>query len=230
MKTWMMLVVLFLTTTVVEGGSNELSIQWLKENAEKEGVISVPSGLQYKILKKGSGRFHPALDTSCSCHYAGTLIDGTEFDSSYDRGRPTSFAPNQVIKGWTEAMQMMVAGDKWELYIPSDLAYGDNGSPPKIGGGDALIFQMEIVEVMSDEGNLAWRCDLVTFEDCTEKEIAYIGKSRIKYSKGDPDEIDEELERLARMSSSKSKQSLKDWALVRTLILKSLVQTSEDEL
>ena len=79
----------------------------------------------------------------------GTLIDGTVFDSSYARGSPTSFAPNQVIKGWTEAMQLMVEGDKWEMYIPSDLAYGDRGSPPKIGGGETLIFQMEIIKVSS---------------------------------------------------------------------------------
>ena len=77
----------------------------------------------------------------------GPLIDGTVFDSSYARGSPTSFAPNQVIKGWTEAMQLMVEGDKWEMYIPSDLAYGDRGSPPKIGGGETLIFQMEIIKV-----------------------------------------------------------------------------------
>ena len=79
----------------------------------------------------------------------GTLIDGTVFDSSYARGSPTSFAPNQVIKGWTEAMQLMVEGDKWEMYIPSDLAYGDRGSPPKIGGGETLIFLMEIIKVSS---------------------------------------------------------------------------------
>ncbi len=93
-------------------------------------------------MKAGSGAFHPTADSSCDCHYAGTLIDGTEFDSSYKRGSPTAFAPNQVIKGWTEAMQLMVEGDKWELYIPSDLGYGDRGSPPKIKGGDALVFQV----------------------------------------------------------------------------------------
>ena len=76
-----------------------------------------------------------------------TLINGEEFDSSYKRGSPTSFAPNQVIKGWTEAMQLMVESDKWEMYIPSDLAYGESGSPPKIPGGSALIFRMEIIKI-----------------------------------------------------------------------------------
>ena len=78
---------------------------------------------------------------------AGNYPDGPKFDSSYDRGSPTTFAPNQVIKGWTEAMQLMVEGDKWELYIPSDLAYGDQGRPPRIGGGDCLIFTIEILKI-----------------------------------------------------------------------------------
>merc|ERR1719491_27289 len=87
--------------------------QFLEEKAAEEGVISLPSGLLYKVLKKGEGQHHPTADAPCDCHYAGSLIDGTEFDSSYKRGKPTTFAPKQVIKGWTEAMQLMVEGDKW---------------------------------------------------------------------------------------------------------------------
>lgn len=121
--------------------SNQEGLDFLAKNKLKEGVVELPSGLQYKVLKKGSGVFHPTADSPCDCHYAGaltvtsrhllcllfltftgTLIDGTEFDSSYKRGQPTTFAPNQVIKGWTEAMQLMVEGDKWEMYIPSELA------------------------------------------------------------------------------------------------------------
>merc|ERR1712087_111143 len=133
-----------------QAGTNEAGLQFLKENKLKPGVITLPSGLQYKVLKKGKGTRHPTADSSCNCHYEGKLIDGTVFDSSYERGEPTSFAPNQVIKGWTEAMQLMVAGDKWELYIPSELGYGDRGSPPKISGGDVLIFQMEIIAILGD--------------------------------------------------------------------------------
>ena len=88
-------------------GSNAKSKKWLAENAKKDGVVTLPSGMQYKVLQTGSGQSHPTVDSSCSCHYHGTLGDGTVFDSSYDRGSPTSFAPNQVIKGWTEAMRMM---------------------------------------------------------------------------------------------------------------------------
>ena len=86
------------------------------------------------------------MDTPCDCHYLGTLIDGTQFDSSFDRGKPSTFAPNQVIKGWTEAMQLMVEGDKWEMYIPYHLAYGEHGKPPKIPAKSTLIFIMELVK------------------------------------------------------------------------------------
>ena len=111
-----------------------------EENGKKDGVVTLPSGLQYKVISAGDGANHPTVDSPCECHYegrtAGNYPSGPKFDSSYDRGSPTTFAPNQVIKGWTEAMQLMVEGDKWELYIPSDLAYGDRGRPPKIGGGE----------------------------------------------------------------------------------------------
>lgn len=124
---------------------------FLETNKQKEGVIELPSGLQYSVLRKGGGEFHPTADSPCSCHYEGRTAanypDGPKFDSSYDRGKPTTFAPNQVIKGWTEAMQLMVEGDRWELYIPSELAYGDSGRPPKIKGGDVLIFTIEILKI-----------------------------------------------------------------------------------
>lgn len=125
----------------------EAGIKFLEENKAKEGVITLASGLQYKVLEEGAGMDHPKVDSPCECHYAGRLLDGTEFDSSYKRGQPTTFAPNQVIKGWTEAMQMMVVGDKWEMYIPMELAYGPNGKPPKIPAAATLIFIMEIVKI-----------------------------------------------------------------------------------
>ena len=121
--------------------------QFLQDNKDKEGVITLPSGLQYKVLVEGSGLKRPLVDTPCDCHYLGTLIDGTQFDSSFDRGKPSTFAPNQVIKGWTEAMQLMSEGDKWELVIPSELAYGDRAMGPQITPGSVLVFEMEIVKV-----------------------------------------------------------------------------------
>jgi len=123
---------------------------FLKDNASKDGVITLPSGLQYKVLSEGGGVEHPTVSTPCECHYAGRLLDGTEFDSSYKRGTPSTFAPNQVIKGWTEAMQLMVVGDKWEMYIPYNLAYGASGKPPKIPAKACLIFVMEIVKIKGE--------------------------------------------------------------------------------
>jgi FKBP-type peptidyl-prolyl cis-trans isomerase len=120
---------------------------FLEAKKAEAGVIALPSGLLYKVLNKGDGTSHPSIDTPCSCHYAGTLIDGTPFDSSYSRGQPSTFAPNQVIKGWTEALQLMVKGDKWELYIPYNLAYGEAGRPPKIPAYATLVFTIEIVSI-----------------------------------------------------------------------------------
>ena len=125
-------------------------LAFLDENKAKEGVVTLPSGLQYKVLVEGGGVEHPTVSSPCECHYAGRLLDGTEFDSSYKRGQPSTFAPNQVIKGWTEAMQLMVQGDKWEMYIPYQLAYGAAGKPPKIPAKAMLIFVMEIVKIKGD--------------------------------------------------------------------------------
>jgi len=120
--------------------------KFLAENQLKEGVVTLPSGLQYKVLRAGAGDAHPLPNSPCDCHYEGRCAkdypSGKKFDSSYDRGAPTTFAPNQVIKGWTEAMQLMVEGDKWEMYLPSSLAYGDNG---RVAG--CLVFTMEILKI-----------------------------------------------------------------------------------
>ena len=120
---------------------------WLEAKGAEPGVVTLASGLMYKVLREGDGDSHPHVGTSCECHYEGKLTDGTVFDSSYERGSPTSFAPNQVIKGWTEAMQLMVEGDKWEMYIPYHLAYGEHGKPPKIPAKATLIFIMELVKI-----------------------------------------------------------------------------------
>lgn len=118
---------------------------FLQANKDKEGVVALPSGLQYKIITKGTGKSPKATDKVLA-HYKGTLIDGTQFDSSYDRGQPSEFPVNRVIKGWTEALQMMQEGGKWELYIPQDLAYGSQ-SRGKIPAGATLLFTVELVEV-----------------------------------------------------------------------------------
>jgi FKBP-type peptidyl-prolyl cis-trans isomerase len=119
---------------------------FLAENKKKEGVITLPSGLQYKIINSGTGKTPKETD-KVSTNYRGTLIDGTEFDSSYQRGEPTSFPVNGVIKGWTEALQLMKEGDKWQLFVPANLAYGERGAGGKIGPNATLIFEIELLKV-----------------------------------------------------------------------------------
>lgn len=119
---------------------------FLAANKTKDGVVALPSGLQYKILTHGDGPKPTASDT-VTCNYRGALLNGKEFDSSYKRGHPESFPVSGVIKGWTEALQMMPVGSKWQLFIPSDLAYGDRGAPPDIGPGDTLVFDVELLSI-----------------------------------------------------------------------------------
>jgi len=119
---------------------------FLAANKKKEGVKTLPSGLQYRILKEGTGRT-PKLTDTVTTHYRGTLIDGKEFDSSYSRGEPTTFVVNQVIKGWTEALQLMKVGSKWQLFVPAQLAYGERAMSEEIGPHSTLIFEVELLSI-----------------------------------------------------------------------------------
>ncbi len=119
---------------------------FLAENAQKPGITTLPSGLQYEIITEGSGQ-KPTLRSSVTTHYHGTLPNGTVFDSSYQRGQPATFPVNGVIAGWTEALQLMPEGSKWRLYIPSDLAYGKRGAGRDIGPDAALVFDVELLKV-----------------------------------------------------------------------------------
>jgi FKBP-type peptidyl-prolyl cis-trans isomerase len=121
---------------------------FLAENKTKEGVVTLPSGLQYKILTPGTGPKPIAADTVV-CQYKGTLLDGTEFDSSYKRGQPATFAVGKVIKGWTEALQLMPVGSKWQLFIPADLAYGERGAGNVIPPNATLVFEVELVSIQA---------------------------------------------------------------------------------
>jgi len=119
---------------------------FLAENKKKPGVVALPSGLQYKILKAGTGKKPTAADT-VECHYRGTLLDGTEFDSSYSRGKPATFPVRGVIAGWTEALQLMPVGSKWQLFVPANLAYGPERQGPQIGPNSTLVFEVELLGV-----------------------------------------------------------------------------------
>eukprot|EP00804_Cyclotella_cryptica_P026066 CCRYP_013924-RA/>CCRYP_013924-RA protein AED:0.03 eAED:0.03 QI:141/1/1/1/0.75/0.6/5/4087/188 len=165
--------------TALAGTSAE-GLAYLDAKGKEEGVVTLPSGLMYKEIRAGNRTLShsnllafrsilwsnktlffssllatadgktPTINSPCECHYSGTLIDGTEFDSSYKRGEPLTFAPNQVIRGWTEAMQLMKEGGKWELYIPSELGYGDRGAGGAIPPGAVLIFTLELLKVKGD--------------------------------------------------------------------------------
>lgn len=198
-------------------GTNEDGLKFLEENKAKEGVITLKSGLQYKVLKKGTGKHHPKKDSDCSCHYAGTTPaltpnavdmpeeEWSEFDSSYKRGDPTNFAPNQVIKGWTEAMQKMVEGDKWEMYIPSELGYGDGGSGEKIKGGDVLIFRMELLKINGGKKR-AVHCNVKTKEGCDEDEVKILDK----WASVEMADVDAEIKRLDTLLGGTLKAGIRE--------------------
>ncbi len=130
--------------------NKEKGNKFLEGNKTKEGIVTLKSGLQYKILKKGTGASPKATDT-VKCHYKGTTIDGKEFDSSYKRGEPARFALNRVIKGWTECLQLMKEGGKWQFFVPSELAYGERGSGQNIGSNEVLIFEVELFGIEKPE-------------------------------------------------------------------------------
>ena len=119
---------------------------FLKANGAKPGVATLPGGLQYEVLTAGTGK-KPKAEDVVLCNYRGTLLDGTEFDSSYKRGAPDTFPVSGVIKGWTEALQQMPVGSKWKIYVPADLAYGEKGAPPEIGPNAVLVFEIELLSI-----------------------------------------------------------------------------------
>ena len=150
-STLMVLLVLFACGGPQEDSISAKNIQegsdFLQKNALREEVETLPSGLQYEVIRSGTGALPTATD-KVTVHYRGTLIDGTEFDSSYARGQPATFPLNQVIKGWTEGLKLMKEGGKRKLYIPPDLAYGKRGAGQQIGPNSTLIFEVELIDIV----------------------------------------------------------------------------------
>jgi FKBP-type peptidyl-prolyl cis-trans isomerase FklB len=137
------------TTTQTTGSTMQNTTtgdSFLTQNSKKPGVVTLPDGLQYKVITKGTGP-KPTVNDTVTVNYAGTLTNGKEFDSSYTRGQPATFPVSGVIAGWTEALQMMNKGSTWMLYIPASLAYGEQGMPPVIGPNETLVFKVELLDV-----------------------------------------------------------------------------------
>ena len=126
----------------------EAGTKFLEENKKRPGVVTLPDGLQYEIITKGTGPIPKATDT-VQANYVGTLINGEEFDNSYKRGQPLTIPVSAVIRGWTEALELMPVGSKWKLFVPSDLGYGDRGAGSAIPGGSALIFEIELLNIVN---------------------------------------------------------------------------------
>lgn len=210
--------------SVLAAATDEAGKAFLEENRKMENVVELASGLQYKILSNGTGIYHPEGMCQCLCHYEGRLLNGHVFDSSIERGDPLRVAPSQVIAGWTEAMQMMVEGDKWELYIPSELGYGERGHPPDIPENALLIFTMEMVQVDCDQKKVALKCSTGTGESCNEKELSYIEKIKSWTT----DKVSTEIERLGKILNEGTplKEELKVWVQRRQHMLNQL--TSQD--
>jgi FKBP-type peptidyl-prolyl cis-trans isomerase len=135
------------TTKAVEKNKAE-GTAFHAKNKQEKGIVTLPSGLQYKVVKSGVGKVSPKATDTVSTHYKGTLLNGTVFDDSYARGQPETFPVGQVIKGWTEALQLMKVGDKWQLFIPGNLGYGENGNPQAgIGPNSTLLFDIELMAI-----------------------------------------------------------------------------------
>lgn len=123
------------------------SDQFLAANKSKKGIVTLPSGVQYRIIEDGTGTRHPTLQSEVTVHYRGSLMNGLEFDSSFARGQPVHFKVGDVIKGWQDVLPLMRVGDHWQIFVPPALAYGDRGQPPRIGPNEALVFELKLIDI-----------------------------------------------------------------------------------
>jgi len=184
--------------------TNEQGIKWLKANKEKPGVITLKSGLQYKILATGKGKYHAKPEAECHIQFIGTTVemqpdapdldrdDWDDFDNSYQHGDAVLWTPKTAIKGWQQAFSMMVEGDHWELYMGADLGYGDEGSGEKVQAGEALIFRLQLDKIEEGQWTKAHRCNFKTRVECEDDENAFLD-IWVKKSDG---EVQAEVKRL----------------------------------
>eukprot|EP00933_Yihiella_yeosuensis_P021432 TRINITY_DN1694_c5_g1_i1.p1 TRINITY_DN1694_c5_g1~~TRINITY_DN1694_c5_g1_i1.p1 ORF type:complete len:246 (-),score=54.98 TRINITY_DN1694_c5_g1_i1:38-775(-) len=208
------------------GDTNEVGKKFLADYIQQEGVISTTSGINYRVLRTGSGTESPIDKARCLIHWevrtAQNYPDGEKMDSTYDRSEPMVLQPNMLVpgQGMSFALQMMVEGDKWEVALPAELGYGAAGSTGKVAPGDALFFTIELLEIKG-ESVPAMRCDDVKdLKDCNDDAKKYVKKQREKEGSA----LQAELERLSGMTGNAVKPDKQQWLHRRIKILKSLVQ------
>jgi hypothetical protein len=197
---------------LVVGMTNEAGVQFLQENKLKPGVVMLPSGLQYKILQSGEGTKHPKPDSECKVDYEAVTLDGSQIDSSYIMGEPYVFAPNEVLPGMQEALQLMVEGDTWELYVSAELGVRDADRDDTVEG-EVIIYTVKLVEIEGDV--IPAMCKVDGFVRCSDKEIKYIERIR----EWDASKHASEYQRLKGIQGSKVKKELKLWLDQRVNIL-----------
>eukprot|EP00588_Corethron_pennatum_P009832 CAMPEP_0194275786 /NCGR_PEP_ID=MMETSP0169-20130528/8545_1 /TAXON_ID=218684 /ORGANISM="Corethron pennatum, Strain L29A3" /LENGTH=328 /DNA_ID=CAMNT_0039019341 /DNA_START=99 /DNA_END=1085 /DNA_ORIENTATION=- len=221
------------------GTSSEEGVSYLVSHAQEPGVVVLPSGLQYKILRHGSGTYHPTEKTSCSFHYVGKLAtNGNTFDSSRDREQPTDVRPDQAIQGWSEAMKLMREGDKWELTIPSHLAYGDRALPALgVPANAVLIYEVELLALFGPTTPAASPCTVIgassasrdeigkeaplKFVECNAKEETYASKVHTQWTS---EKLTSEITRLLELKKKGNvKAELREWMEKRVRILNYVV-------
>lgn len=217
-------------------GTNEVGIQFLEDNKNRPGVVALPSGLQYKVLRKGGGEVHATIETNCRMHLACTTPsltpdaigkepeDWDSFENTYKSNAPAAFAPKYVMKGWAEAMQLMVEKDVLEVYTPSELAYGDKGHDSKVKGGEVLICRMEMESIKAwKDTNQGLACDVATLQGCTDRQTTYLEKQRLASA----EKRKGELERLRGMQEGNMKPETKSWVLTRIWMLEKMAEKDE---
>jgi FKBP-type peptidyl-prolyl cis-trans isomerase FklB len=226
----------------VTAGTNELGLKYLKERALEPGVIKMPSGWLYKVHRHGEGKFHPTEDSECEMWYIGTTprltpkahetANDTEavktewkhFNSAYHNGKTLAFQPAHMPL-FKEAMQMMVEGDHWEIYMPSEIGYGDRGQDPYVEGGACLIWRLELEKILGEKVPVD-ECDVVSKKDCDEEQADYIDKM----AAGTAETRSAEYKRLYAMTGQDMKSKKKHWLLARLKLLKKMQDSEQNEL
>lgn len=205
-------------------GTNKEGLEYLAKRDKEEGVVKLDSGVRYKVLKKGEGKWRPRKDAPVKIHYTGHLVDGTKYGSSYDiaTGEPMGFKLDLVIKGWGEAMQKMVEGDKWEIILPSEVGYGDNGDPPRVPGGNVAIITTEMIEIQGKKKRAA-QCNVVTGDACNEEESPVLDK----YKTQNIDELKSALKQVEERSQLVLKSDERKRITMEESILNRLIKSKK---